>query len=224
MPTEFQSHSRAKTRVFVVEDYPIVREQLLKMIGDEPDLVCCGVADTVATARAGIEEQKPDLVLLDLKLHKQIAMDILTHFRTALPKTRFLVISFFEESLYGERVLKAGARGFVNKAASISEMRLAIRKVVNGELAVSKSLADSIVIRAASGVKSSVDALSARELEVFRLIGEGNSSREVAGIFNLSIKTIETHRDNIKKKLGLKDAAELVHAAINWVNEQQGNA
>lgn len=221
MRNDSKTKTHAKTRVFIVEDHPIVLDSLVRIISDEPDFFCVGTADRVSTARAGIEEKKPDLVLLDLRLDDQIGMELLTHFKTALPNTRFLVISSMEESLYGERVLQAGARGFVNKTATPQEIRNAIRAVLDGKLAISQSLSDKIVNKAARGIQSPEDSLTARELEVFTLLGEGNSSREIAGALGVSIKTIEAHRSNIKEKLGLEDAAELVFAAINWVNARR---
>jgi DNA-binding NarL/FixJ family response regulator len=203
-----------KTKVFVVDDHPIVREHLMKIVSEQPDLVCCGTADTVPGALAGIYETKPDLAIIDLRLGVLNGLNIIKQLKDTMPNLKMLVFSFFDESLYGERVINAGARGFVNKGASMQEIKEAIRTVLAGELAISQTLKDKIK-------SSPLNTLTDRELEVLQLLGEGKSSREVAGILGLSIKTIEVHRDKLKQKLGRKDAAELIHFAINWVNEQR---
>ncbi len=223
MPSDKKS-SQSKSKVFIVEDHPIVCEHLVKIVNDQPDLVCCGTADSVPPALKGIYETKPNLALIDISLGDTNGLNLIKELKETTPQLPTLVISFMEESLYGERVLRAGARGFVNKHESTQAIRQAIRTVLAGEIYISKTLASKILDKAVSGdpkfLASPIESLTDREIEVLQLLGKGRGSREIAGTLSLSMKTVEVHRDRIKQKLRLKDAAELVHFAINWVNEQ----
>jgi len=210
----------AKQRVLVVDDHPLVRDGLVQLLRRQSGLTCCGEADTVLNAQEIALKENPDLVILDLRLDKGDGLELIKTLKSQLPKLRILVLSQLDEVLYAERVLKAGAHGYLMKEEAAKEVVTAIRTVLSGELYVSQKMSglilrkmiDSPPIRPVSGVESLTD----RELQVFQMLGAGKSTRRIAAELFLSFKTIETHRENIKAKMGLADATALIHQATIW--------
>ena len=206
-------------RILVVDDHPIVRLGIGQMIGAEPDLLICGEADSAQEALELARHLKPDLAVVDLSLAQGTALGLIRDLLESVPGLQVLVLSMHDEALYAERVLRAGARGYIMKQAAISGLVNAIRKVASGQLYVSEKMTQRILERVGDPARSPaapLDGLSDRELEVFDLIGHGRSTTEIAGQLAVSVKTIETYRANIKTKLRLKDAADLVRIATAW--------
>ncbi len=216
--------AKPAARILIVDDHPIVREGLIKLIELEGDLAVVGEAETAAEARKAAEQLKPDLVILDITLREGNGLDLLKDLRVRCPKTAVLVLSMHDESIYAERVLKAGARGYLMKDQARGNVVAALRKVLAGEVYLSPHMAQQVLSRVTTGAApaggSPLDALSDRELEVFRLLGRGLSTRQVAHELHRSIRTIDAHRENIKRKLRLSSAAELVQRAVLWVREE----
>lgn len=216
--------AKGGARILIVDDHPLVREGLAKLIDLEGDLRVVGEAETVAEARKAAEQLKPDLVVLDITLREGNGLDLVRDLRVRCPKTSVLVISMHDETIYAERALKAGARGYLMKDQARGNVIAAIRKVLSGEvylsLRMSQQILDKMATGGAPGGGSPVDVLSDRELEVFRLLGEGLSTRQVAQQVHRSIRTIDAHRENIKRKLRLSSAAELIKRAVLWVQEE----
>jgi DNA-binding NarL/FixJ family response regulator len=214
-----------KIRVLVVDDHPIVREGFGNLIKRQRDLALCGAAGTVAETYAAVETLRPDLVLLDLWLGGGDGLDLIKSLKSRFPALLILVISFSDETVYAVRALRAGARGYVMKSQPSKEVLAAIHTVLANELYVSSAIAHSMLSqsiglsREKQGPAS--ELLTDRELQVLQLLGSGQSTRKIAGALNLSFKTIEAHRDNIKHKLGLQDAVELIRYATTWTQEQR---
>jgi DNA-binding NarL/FixJ family response regulator len=209
-------------RILVVDDHPLVREGLVQIIKRQSDLVCCGEADTAAAAQTAVATHKPDLVTIDIRLQNGDGLEMIRDLTLLQPSLLTLVISQCDETLYAERALKAGARGYVMKERATDEVLTAIRTILAGELYVSPKIA-ALALHKMIGVKSSnhdgdISNLSNRELQVLQLLGAGLGTKKVAIKLGLSIKTVETHRENIKHKLRLSNAAELVRYAMDWVN------
>jgi DNA-binding NarL/FixJ family response regulator len=215
----------AKHRLFIVDDHPIIREGLGKIIDQEADLEVCGEADTADEAFGKIGTLKPDLVLTDIGLPGKSGLELIQDLQAVLPELPVLVISMHDESVYAERVLRAGGRGYVMKQAGPAMMVQAIRQVLAGKVAVSAAISAAILESltrpgVARDGGSTVGKLSNREFEILRLIGQGRDSHDIAEALHLSIKTVDTHRGNIKTKLGLRNSTELIHYAVRWVGEQ----
>ena len=212
--------SRPAARLLVVDDHPLLRDSLIKLVCSEKDIVCCGEADNVADAKRLVEETKPDLMLLDLRLKSGDALDLIKSMKVEQPELKILVISQHDEMLFAERALRAGASGYVMKENATEEIFAAVRRVLAGELYFSQQVAAAAVRRSLvakpDASRAGIERLSDRELQVFQLIGASFSTREIAEQFKLSVKTIETHRENIKQKLQLRDAAELSRRAESW--------
>lgn len=206
-------------RIMLVDDHPVMREGLLQLINHEGDLSICGQFEDAAAAFAAIPTLQPDLVIVDLSLRGSSGMDLVKNSRATYPKVRLLVLSMHDESLYAERVLRAGAAGYIMKQEATENILVAIRQVLGGGVYLSEKMNDKLMHQwvgasPRSGNASALERLSDRELEVFGLIGQGKGTREIAQHLHLSIKTVESHRAHIKEKLNLKDANELVHTAI----------
>ncbi len=217
------ARSKAKT-VLIVDDHPMMRQGLVQLIESEPDLELCGESETAQAALEAIERTCPDLLLLDISLPDKSGLELIKDLAAIHPSLLILVISMHDESLYAERVLRAGARGYIMKQEGGKRLMEAIRQVLAGKIYVSEKIASKILEifsgRRAEVETSSVGRLSDREFEVFQLIGQGRSTKEIAQRLHLSVKTVEVHRANIKEKLGLKTAPELVHFAVRWVEGQ----
>jgi len=211
----------AQRTILIVDDHPTLRRGLAALIDSEPDLAVCGEAATCPEALAAILERRPDLVIVDLALGKGDGLDLVKEMRKRHPAIPALVLSMHDEAVYAERSLKAGARGYVTKQQLDSTVLVAIRRLLDGETYMSDTLEARLAAKFIDGrtleTDSPLDALSDRELQVFRLIGEGRSTRQIADNLSLSIKTIETHREHIKNKLSLETTAELAQRATQWV-------
>ena len=212
-----------KRQVLIVDDHPIFRNGIIQLINHEPDLYVCGEICSAAQALGAVEELKPDIVVLDLSIQGTNGIELMKSVRALHPHLPALMVSMHDESIYAERALRAGARGYVMKAAPSEKVIEAIRRVLSGGIYLSEAiggrLLDTFLNGRATHVGSStVEQLSDREIEVFRAVGEGRGTREIARTLFLSVKTVETHRAHIKEKLQLKTAPELVRAAVEWVN------
>ena len=209
-----------KSKVLVVDDHPLVRYALAQLLNRSPDFECCGEADGVVTARSAIRELTPAIVLLDLSLGDGDGFTLIAEWKQTQPGLKVVVISRHDEVVYAERSLRAGADGFITKEETPDEVLRCIRLVAAGHRYVSEKIADMVERRLAEAPQSrgreGVDSLSARELQVFRMLGEGRNNKEIAEQLSLSPKTVETYRDNIKRKLGLPDSVSLIRHAANW--------
>jgi DNA-binding NarL/FixJ family response regulator len=214
-----RSPSRLKRiRIAVVDDHPLVREGLAARISTQPDWeVCCGAADpeeALALIRAG----RPELVIVDLALKHGSGLDLIKQLAAATPAPKILVISAYEEDLFAERVLRAGAQGYLNKQELHGSVIEAIGTVLRGGIYLSAAMAEKIARQVISGrgAARGLEALSDREMQVFELIGHGQGTRQIAEQLHLSVHTIESHRENIRMKLGLRNGTELLRRAVSW--------
>lgn len=209
-------------RILIVDDHPLVRTGFAQLIGDTHDLEVCGEASDMASGLELATQLKPDLAIIDLSLAGGSGLDLIEHIKARDSEILMLVASMHDEALYAERVLAAGARGYVNKQEAQDKIIKAIRQVLSGKVYLSEHMTERMLsgMVDGKGAKRDIDALSNRELQVFEMIGEGVSSSKMAEHLNLSVKTIETHQAHIKKKLGLASAHELTHRAVRWVLEQ----
>jgi DNA-binding NarL/FixJ family response regulator len=220
-------------RVFVVDDHPLFRHGLRRVIEAEPDMAVCGEADDAARTLAALDACAPDVAVVDLSLAGRSGLDLVRELKSARPGMPVLMLSMFDEALYAERALRAGASGYVMKQQAAEEVIGAIRRVVAGHVHLSPTVSSEIVRKAvdgpgsggggageaghpspAAGVRQRIRQLSDRELEVFELLGQGLSNRRIAETLYRSVKTIESHRENIKAKLGVRSSAELLRCAI----------
>ena len=221
MPQRSAAQSgRTKHRVFVVDDHPIVRQGLALLIDQEPDLEVCGEAEEAETALAAIAASRPDVLLLDISLPGPDGIDLLKTIRATDPALPVLVLSMHDESMYAERALRAGANGYIMKQEATENVLVALRRILRGEMYVSDRMASTMLRQIASGAgkpgQATISRLSDRELEVFRLIGEGHATRQIAEELHLSVKTVESYQAHIKEKLALQSARDLVQRAIEW--------
>jgi DNA-binding NarL/FixJ family response regulator len=221
LPVESHCAPRAlKSTVFIVDDHPIVRQGLALLIDREPDLAVCGDAEEASSAMRRIGELKPDMIVVDISLSGPDGLDLLKHIRALDPNLPVLILSMFDESLYAERALSAGASGYIMKQEATERVLVAIRRILGGEIYVSDRMASRMLHRFVGGSPvgqpSEIAGLSDRELEVFRLIGEGHGTRQIAEELHISVKTVESYQAHIKEKLLLKNARELVQRAIQW--------
>ena len=209
-----------KSSIFLVDDHPIVRQGLALLINRESDLAVCGDAEEAGSALQRIEELKPDLVVVDISLNGPDGLDLLKNIRSRHPNLPVLILSMLDESLYAERALRDGASGYIMKQEATERVLVAIRRILGGEIYVSDRVANRMLHRFvggnADGPRSPIADLTDRELEVFRLIGEGHGTRQIAEELHLSVKTVESYQAHIKDKLSLKNARELVQRAIQW--------
>jgi DNA-binding NarL/FixJ family response regulator len=217
--------AQGKKRILIVDDHPMMRQGLAQLIGAEPDLIICGEAENAEHALDSIGTLKPDLVLADISLPGKNGLELIKDFQALQPGLPVLVISMHDESLYAGRVLRAGGRGYIMKQAGGKNLMLAIRQVLDGKIYVSEKMSAEILEtfsgRRAAPEGSPVETLTDREFEVFQLIGQGKGTRETAEKLHLSVKTVESHRANIKSKLKLTSVAELIRFAVRW-SESQG--
>jgi DNA-binding NarL/FixJ family response regulator len=209
-----------KKRVFVVEDHPIVRQDLALLINREPDLEVGGEAEDAQSALQILPSLNPDIAAIDISLLGPDGLDLLKDIRTRLPNLPVLILSIHDESLYAERALRAGAQGYIMREEATEKVLVALRRILNHEIYVSERIANHMLQRYIgardTGRASSVADLTDRELEVFRLIGEGHSTRQIADELHISVKTVESYQAHIKEKLSLRSARELVKHAIRW--------
>jgi DNA-binding NarL/FixJ family response regulator len=220
--------SRTKTtppvRVLIVDDHPAVREALSLRISRQPDLEVCGEAADMSEALRLVAESQPDVAVIDITLKSGNGIDLIKRIKDRNDRVRILVWSMHSEALYAERALRAGALGYVNKDQATDRIVEAIRRVLEGKVYLSEAMTERMLQRSVGGVRDEVtrsplDVLADRELEVFRLIGAGVRTTEIAERLHLSVKTIETYRDRIRQKLALSDGTKLAHYATQWVLE-----
>jgi DNA-binding NarL/FixJ family response regulator len=213
-----------KTNILIVDDHPIVRQGLAELVNHEDDLVVCGQAEDAHQAMKAVKELTPDMAIVDISLKETSGMELIKDLNAQYPNLPILALSMHDESLYAERALRAGARGYIMKAEATEKVIIAIRKILSGEIYISDKMASKMMrkfVGSSTEIKTSpVERLSDRELEVFQLIGKGFGTRQISERLFLSIKTIETYRAHIKEKLNLADAAELLQYAIQWVNSR----
>jgi DNA-binding NarL/FixJ family response regulator len=214
---------RKMVRILIVDDHPIVREGLVARISRQPDMVVCGEAEDVHGALDLINSTRPDLVIVDLSLKSSQGLDLIKRISSSSASTKMLVSSMYDEALYAERTLRAGALGYVNKQEMSEKIIDAIRSVLDGKIYLSQRMTERLLQRAVGSAPqlapSPIESLSDRELEVFKLIGKGRTTRQIAAELHLSVKTVETHRENIKGKLNVPNSVELGREAVQWVME-----
>jgi len=207
-----------KKSVFVVDDHPLLRQGLALMIDREPDLMVCGEAEEAQAALKEVAARKPDILIVDISLKGPDGIDLLKNLRALYPDLPVLILSMHDESIYAERALRARANGYIMKQEATEKVLVAIRRILAGDIYLSEKMANKLLHQYVSGParneQSRLSALSDRELEVFRQIGEGRSTREIAENLHLSIKTVETYQAHIKEKLSLRTGRELVQHAI----------
>ena len=215
-----------KCRILLVDDHPIVRQGLALLIDREADLSVCGEAEGGHSAFHAIETLRPDIVVLDISLSGPDGLDVLKEIRMKTASLPVLILSMHDESIYAERAMRAGANGYIMKQEATEKVLIAIRRILQGEVYLSDRLTNTMLqqyVRGASPTKSSpLVNLTDRELEVFRLIGEGRGTRQIADELHLSVKTIESYQAHIKTKLALRNARELVQHAIEWTVNLSG--
>lgn len=214
-----------KTRVFIVDDHPLVRESLANLIAQQPDMSICGEAEYSSTALAAIATLQPDVAVVDLSLGDGSGLDLIRDLRKLHPRVAVLVLSMHDESWYAERALRAGARGYVMKRAASRDVLDAIRRVREGRMALTPDLAETLAAKLVAGPLEMADpvaTLSDRELDVFRLLGQGRQTRQIADALHLSMKTVQAYCARIKDKLGLNSANELLREAVRWLADHNG--
>jgi len=213
----------AKKRLLIVDDHPMMRQGLAQLINNEPDLAVCWEADNAGQAIDVASRYQPDLVLADISLPDKNGLELIKDIHALRPDTVILVVSMHDETLYAERVLRAGARGYIMKQEGGKKLMAAVRKILSGQIYVSEKMSARI-LEFFSGQRaetaSSIENLSDREFEVFQLIGQGKGTRDIADHLHLRAKTVEVHRANIKGKLKLKSATDLVLQSIRWTEAQ----
>ncbi len=216
--------TKARKKILVVDDHPIMREGLAQLINHEPDLTVCGDAETAEQALTAVQSLQPDLVLADITLPGKNGLEFIKDLQAMRPDLAVLVLSMHDESLFAERVLRAGGRGYIMKQEGGKKLMGAIRQVLAGQIYVSEKMSARILEnfsgrRSDSGA-SPIEKLTDREFEIFQLIGRGKGSRDIAEQLHISVKTVEVHRANMKEKLQLKTAPELVRHAVRWIETQ----
>lgn len=211
-------------RVFLVDDHPVISQGLARLLDEERDLAVCGSATDFATARAGIERENPDVVVVDLALGRESGLDLVAELKESRPAVRTLVLSMYDEHLYAERAIQAGALGYIMKEEAAERIIEAVRRVAEGRIYLSTEMTEIMLQRAArpGGVpgRRSLDQLSNRELETLRLTGSGLSSRQIAEQLHLSVKTVENYKERIKRKLDLHSAQELARYAFEFASNR----
>jgi DNA-binding NarL/FixJ family response regulator len=207
-----------KKAVFVVDDHPLLRQGLALLINREQDLMVCGEAEEAQAAMRAIAKKKPDILIADISLNGPDGLDLLKNLRTLYPDLPVLILSMHDESIYAERALRARANGYIMKQEATEKVLVAVRRILGGDIYLSDRMANKLLHQYLTGsiadISSRLSVLSDRELEVFRLIGEGRSARQIAEKLHLSIKTVETYQAHIKDKLSLRSGRELVRHAI----------
>lgn len=209
-------------KIMIVDDHPLVRAGLAQLIGDTADLEVCGEAGDMSSALQLLDTITPDLAIIDLSLSGGSGLDLIERIKARNSEILILVASMHDESLYAERVLAVGARGYINKQEAQEKIIQAVRQVLSGNVYLSEKMTENILnnMVSSSDEKQGIKSLSNRELQVFEMIGQGIAPGKMAKQLNISVKTIETHQAHIKKKLGVTSAHKLTHHAIRWVLEQ----
>jgi DNA-binding NarL/FixJ family response regulator len=219
-----KTSTTSRARILIVDDHPSVREGLASRLADQPDLEVCGEAAGVADAVSLVATANPDVAIIDISLKNGSGIDLIRRLKDRGQAVRILVLSMYDESLYAERALRAGALGYINKENATDKIIEAVRRVLSGEVYLSDKMVNKVLQRTVGDTsqqppRPDVDVLSDRELEVFKLIGKGMKTNQIAEAMHLSLKTVETYRGRIKGKLQLSGATELVQRAVLWTLE-----
>jgi DNA-binding NarL/FixJ family response regulator len=218
-PSPFGTVAR-KSRVFIVDDHPLVREGLTNLINGQDDLIVCGEAKDSAQAINGVAKARPDVALIDISLENESGLELVKQLGSQFPQVALIILSMHDEALYAERALRAGARGYVMKHETSKSVLASIRRVLGGGIYVSERIVNRMALRLTSSrqpvTSSPVECLSDRELEIFRLLGQGRTTSQIAGDLNLSLKTVQAYCARAKEKFGVTSLTELLRAAIQW--------
>jgi len=209
-----------KSRVFIVDDHPLVREGLTNLMNGQNDLIVCGEAKNSAQAIDGIMKTRPDVALIDISLENESGLELVKQLASQFPEVALIVLSMHDEGLYAERALRAGARGYVMKHETSSSVLASIRRVLEGGVYISERIINRVSMRLTSvggaAATSPVERLSDRELEIFRLLGQGRTTSQIAEDLHLSLKTVQAYCARAKEKFGVTSLTELLRAAIQW--------
>jgi len=215
--------NRPKRRILLVDDHPLLRQGISQLINQQPDLTVCGEAEDRAGALEQTANTKPALAVVDISLKEERGLDLIKDLKAQYPNLPVLVLSMHDESLYAERALRAGARGYIMKREASEKVLEAIRQVLAGAVYVSDKITGRILDQVSGRVEkaksSALDLLTDRELEIMMLIGKGYGSQQISNQLHISVKTVEAHRANIKEKLNLPSSAELLQNAIRWAQQ-----
>ena len=215
----------SKHGVFIVDDHPLVREGLTNLINQQSDLVVCGEAKDSAEAVEGIRKERPDVVIIDISLTNESGLELIKHLTKQFPQLAIIVLSMHDEALYAERALRAGARGYVMKHETSKSVLTSLRRVLEGDIYVSERIVNRMALRLTSArrsaAKSPVERLSDRELEIFRLLGQGRTSSQIADDLKLSLKTVQAYCARAKQKFGVTSLTDLLREAIRWEDASQ---
>jgi DNA-binding NarL/FixJ family response regulator len=215
----------SKSRIFIVDDHPLVREGLANLINGHDDLVVCGEAKDSVQAVDGIMKARPHVALIDISLTNESGLELVKQLTSQFPQVALIVLSMHDEALYAERALRAGARGYVMKHETSKSVLASIRRVLGGGVYVSERIVKRMASKLSSSRKpattSPVERLSDRELEIFRLLGQGRTTSQIAGDLNISLKTVQAYCARAKEKFGVTSLNELLHAAIRWDDASQ---
>jgi DNA-binding NarL/FixJ family response regulator len=219
---------RTRQQILVVDDHPIVRFGLRRLLDQQRDLAVCSEAESTEEAEAALRKFHPDLLIVDISLKHGDGIELVKYARAHNPKMPILVLSMHDETIYAERVLAAGANGYVMKQAAPEEFLVALRRVLEGGVYVSEVVGSSMIRKLAAGGRYAsadpIERLSNRELQILQIIGSGHSTRDAASALNLSMKTIESHRQRIKRKLNLTTGSQLLQYAVNWFAKSDAGA
>jgi len=214
-------NARARKSILIVDDHPMMRRGLAQLIDHEPDLVASCEAGTAAQALNMVVARKPNLVIVDISLPDKNGLELIKDIQVFHPYLPVLVVSMHDESIYAERVLRAGGRGYIMKQEGGKKLMQAIRQVLSGQIYLSEKMSARILEifsgRKDEAISSPVERLSDREFEIFQLVGQGRGTREIASHLSLSVKTVEVHRANLRRRLNLRTGTEVVHYAIRWM-------
>jgi DNA-binding NarL/FixJ family response regulator len=217
-------NDKRKRRVFIVDDHPLVREWLSNLINQQPGLTVCGEAERAPEAFAAIDASRPEVAIVDISLKDSSGIELIKNLKLSCPEVAVLVLSMHEESDYAERALRAGARGYVMKRETTQKVIEAVRRILEGKVYVSGTLADAMASQLAGGKKlaeqSPIEQLSDRELEVFQLLGRGLGTRQIGETLGISPKTVQAYCARMKEKINLASGNELLRAAIRWNDEK----
>ena len=219
------STARVRHQILIVDDHPIVRQGLRRLIDQERDLAVCGEAESATEAKVALRELKPDVVIVDISLKQGDGIELVKDTRTHHSKLPILVLSMHDETIYAERMLSAGANGYIMKQAASDQLLTALRRVLEGGIYVSEVVSNSMIRKLASGgayiSTNPIDRLSNRELQILHMIGRGLSTRQAADALSLSVKTVESHRQRIKRKLNIATGSQLVQYAVHWFSRPE---
>jgi DNA-binding NarL/FixJ family response regulator len=224
LTTPDRAAQSTKKNVLVVDDHPLLRQGLALLINQQQDMQVCGEAEEAHAAMQAVTQCRPDIIILDISLNGPDGLELLKNIRASDPDLPVLILSMHDEAIYAERALRARANGYIMKQEATEKVLVAVRRILNGELYLSDRMSNKMLQHyiggAPSMIQSRISSLSDRELEVFRLIGEGRATREIAEELHLSVKTVETYQAHIKDKLALRSGRELIQHAIQWrINE-----